>query len=170
MPGPSRILFDASRRDDISLVRDIVLRRLRKEPQWNVLATTDEGFNRYLEFSSYAERARFDELLQQVAWELVVSGILAPGSNFHYLSAGFPNFRVSDYGRKVLSSERAIPQDPDSYLSEIRTSGTNCVDAVAFSYIEEALCCFARGCYTSSVLLLGVAAEAVILKVCDLIV
>lgn len=37
-------------------------------------------------------------------------------------------------------------------------------------YIEEALCCFARGCFTASVLLLGVAAEAVVLNACELIV
>ena len=37
-------------------------------------------------------------------------------------------------------------------------------------YVEEALCCFSRGCSTASVLLLGVAAEAVVFKTCELIV
>jgi hypothetical protein len=63
-----------------------------------------------------------------------------------------------------------IPHDPDGYLAEIRGVGNTCVDAVAIGYIEKALCCFARGCYTASVLLLGVAAEAVVLKACELIV
>jgi hypothetical protein len=81
-----------------------------------------------------------------------------------------PFFSITEFGRKVLAEERATPHDPDGYLAEIRTAGEHCVDAVAVGYVEEALSCFTRGCYTASVLLLGVAAEAVVLKACDLIV
>jgi hypothetical protein len=98
------------------------------------------------------------------------AGVIAPGIGLHSSGANLPFFSITDFGREVLLAGRAIPHDPDGYLAEIRVRGKTCVDAVAAGYIEEALCCFARSCYTASVLLLGVAAEAVILKACELIV
>jgi hypothetical protein len=34
-------------------------------------------------------------------------------------------------------------------------------------YVQEALLCFNRGCYTAAVLLLGITAEAVVLKLSE---
>ncbi len=92
----------------------------------------------------------------------------APGNGLHSSGANLPFFSITDFGRVVLLAGRAIPHDPDGYLAESRGAGKTCIDAVAIGYIEEALCCFARGCHTASVLLVGVAAEAVILKACEL--
>jgi len=130
----------------------------------------DHQFDRFLEFPSNNEKRQFDDLLREIIWEFVVTGIITPGNGLNYPQAGLPHFSISEFGRKVLAEERAIPHDPDGYLAEIRTAGEHCVDGVAVGYVEEALSCFTRGCYTASVLLLGVAAEAVVLKACDLIV
>lgn len=171
MGTPSRIRFDDSHKDDIGLVREIFLRRLREEGnRWTQFGQHDEGFDRLLEFPSVKEKNRFDDLLRQVIWEFIVSGVIAPGNGLHTSGANLPFFTITDFGHKVLSAGRAIPQDPDGYLAEIRVAGKTSVDAVVNGYIEEALCCFARGCSTASVLLLGVAAEAVVLKACELIV
>jgi hypothetical protein len=171
MATPSRIKFDDSHKDDIGLVREILLRRLREDGnRWNQFGALDPEFERFLEFPSITEKYRFDELLRQVIWEFIASGVIAPGNGLHYSGANLPFFTITDFGHKVLSAGRAIPQDPDGYLKEISRAGKTCVDAVVSGYIEEALCCFARGCFTASVLLLGVAEEAVVLKVCELIV
>jgi len=171
MATVTRIRFDDSRKNDIGLVREILLRRLREDGSgWTQFGQLDPGFDRFLEFPSVTERWRFDELLRQVIWEFIASGVIAPGNGLHSSGANLPFFSITDFGREVLSAGQAIPHDPDGYLAEIRGAGKTCVDIVAIGYIEEALCCFARGCYTASVLLLGVAAEAVILKACELIV
>jgi hypothetical protein len=171
MATSTRIKFDDSRTDDIALVREILLRRLREDgSRWNQFGQLDPGFDRFLEFPSNTEKWQFDELLRQVIWEFIVSGVIAPGNGLHSGGANLPFFSITNFGHEVLSAGRAIPHDPDGYLAEIHGAGRTCVDAVATGYIEEALCCFARGCYTASVLLLGVAAEAVILKAFELIV
>jgi hypothetical protein len=171
MATQSKIIFDDSHKDDIGLVREIFLRRLREDGQrWNQFGQLDQEFDRFLQFPSTAQKWRFDGLLREVIWEFVASGVIAPGNGLHSSGANLPFFSITDYGNKVLAAERAIPHDPDGYLAEIRGSGKNCVDTVAIGYIEEALRCFTRSCYTASVLLLGVAAEAVVLRVCELIV
>src|SRR6266481_5151979 len=171
MATPSRIKFDDSHKDDIGLVREIFLRRLREEgSRWTQCGQHDPGFESFLEFPSVQDRNRFDDLLRQIIWEFIVSGVIAPGIGLHSSGVNLPFFTITDFGHEVLSAERAIPQDPDGYIAEIRSAGKTCVDPVAIGYIEEALRCFSRGCYTASVLLLGVAAEEVVLKACELIV
>jgi hypothetical protein len=171
MATASRVKFDESHKDDIGLVREIFLRRLREDgSRWSQFGTLDPEFERFLEFPSAKEKYRFDDLLRQVIWEFIVQGVIAPGNGFNYSGANIRFFTVTDFGHKVLSAGRVIPQDPDGYLAEIRAAGKTCADPVVAGYIEEALCCFARGCWTASVLLLGVAAEAVVLKACELIV
>lgn len=171
MATATRIRFDSSRKDDIGLVREVLFRRLREDgSRWSQFGQLDPEFERFLEFPSVTEKWRFDELLRQVIWEFVASGVIAPGNGLHSSGANLPFFSITEFGREVLSAGRAIPHDPDGYLAEIRGAARSCVDAVAIGYIEEALSCFARGCYTASVLLLGVAAEAVVLKACELIV
>jgi hypothetical protein len=170
MPTASRIKFDDSHKDDIGLVREVLLRRLRVDGnRWTQFGQLDPEFDRFLEFPSTTEKWRFDELLRQVIWEFIVAGIIAPGNGLHSSGANLPFFSITDFGRVVLSAERAIPHDPDGYLAEIHRMGKTCVDAVVNGYIQEALCCFSRGCFAASVLLLGVAAEAVV-KACELIV
>jgi hypothetical protein len=167
----TRIKFDNSRRDNIGLVREILLRRLREDgADWHQFKPHDQGFDRFLEFPSGSERSRFEDLLRQVIWELVATGVIAPGNDLDYRTTNIPYFSITDYGRTVLSAGQVIPHDPDGYLVEIREAGKACVDIVALGYIQEALCCFTRGCHTASVLLLGVAAEAVILKICEILV
>ena len=170
MATVTRVRFDNSRKDDIGLVREVLLRRLREDGSaWTQFRSLDHEFERFLEFPSNNEKGQFDDLLREIIWEFVVTGIITPGNGLSTSQAGLPHFSITEFGRKVLAEERAIPHDPDGYLAEIRTAGEHCVDVVAVGYVEEALSCFTRGCYTASVLLLGVAAEAVVLKACDLI-
>ena len=77
-----------------------------------------------------------------------------------------PFFRVTDYGKKVLEAERFVAHDPAGYLDEIRAVSTKSVGRASLPYLEEALRCFTSGCHLASVLLLGVAAEAVFLSLC----
>src|ERR1700719_2683301 len=171
MATTTRIKFDNSRKDDVGLVREVLLRRLRADGSgWTQFGQLEPGFERCLEFPSATEKWRFDELLRQVIWEFVAAGVIAPGNGLHSSGANLPFFSNTEFGREVLAAGRTIPHDPDGYLAEVPGTAKACVDAVAIGYIEEALCCFARGCYTASVLLLGVAAEAVVLKACELIV
>ena len=77
-----------------------------------------------------------------------------------------PWFRVTDYGKRVLAEERFIQHDPTGYLESLRDIAEQTVGEVSLAYVEEALRCFATGCNTACVLLLGIAAEATFLELC----
>src|SRR5215469_2716095 len=119
MTSVTRIKFDDSHKNDIGLVREILLRRLREDgSHWNQFGQHDSGFERLVEFPSVALRSRFDELLRQVIWELIVAGVIAPGNGLHYNGANLPFFSITEFGREVLAAGRSIPHDPNGYLAE----------------------------------------------------
>jgi hypothetical protein len=52
-----RIKFDDSHRDDIGLVREIFLRRLREDgDRWTQFGQLDPEFERFVEFPSVTEK------------------------------------------------------------------------------------------------------------------
>jgi hypothetical protein len=167
--GDGRIIFDDANINDIDLVRSVLLRRLREDTNWSQVGQEDANFDRYIEFPSRKHRLRFDELENQILWELISQGLLIPGTGLGGGVHGpnLPHFRITDYGRQVLAAGKIIPHDPTSNLTELGHAGPFCVDHVSMGYVQEALLCFNRGCYTAAVLLLGIAAEAVVLKLCE---
>ena len=168
MDKTTEIKFDGSRKDDLGRAREVLLCYLRdlNPDAINQFGQTDPVFDRYVEFGSPADKHRLDERLRQVLWEFIVNGVIVPGNGLHTHGVTLPFFSISNFGRDVLRATGPIPHDPDGYLNEV--GGKTCLDDVGIGYVEEALCCFARGCYTASVLLLAVGAEAVALKVCEL--
>jgi hypothetical protein len=166
-----QIVFGDGQKDDINLVKEVFLQRLREDPSWSQVNEYDEGFGRYLSFPNATYQQQFSRLANEVFWELIGLGIVIPGSQFGGSTAGanLPHFRVTQYGKRVLAAGRPIPHDPEGYLKEVRASAPSCVGEVALGYLEEALRCFSRQCYTACVLLIGVAAEAAFLDLCELV-
>lgn len=163
-----RIRFDDAKLNDIDLVRGVFLRRLREDRTWKQVGD-DTNLDQYVEFPSREHRVRFEELENQILWELISQGVLIPGNVWGggTSEANLPWFRITDYGRRVIAAGKIIPHEPTSYLSELRNAGPFCVDDVSMGYVQEALLCFNRGCYTAAVLLLGIAAEAIVLKLSE---
>jgi hypothetical protein len=124
-------------------VRALFLRRLRDQPAgWQQINHHNErSFGGYAEFPMDRDWRAFNELADEVVWDLIAQGIIMPGSvgggsNLH--SASLPHFRVTSYGRLVLKAGNAIPQDAQGYLDELRASGKECLDSIAQGYVEEA--------------------------------
>jgi hypothetical protein len=100
-------------------------------------------------------------------WQLVTQGVITPGMDSSNLT--LPFFRITDYGKDVLETERFGPHDPTGYLLGVKNSAKTVVGEVAITYIEEALRCFDTGCQLAAILILGVAAESVFLQLCKVI-
>lgn len=155
--------------DNLELVRQIVLRRLKDDTSWNQFDyqwdTRHTG--QYVTYENSQLNTRFIVLVIEVMWQLIMQGVITPGMNAANLS--LPWFRVTSYGKMVLETERFIPHDPSGYLDGVREVAGTTVGQAALTYLEEALRCFTSGCHLASVLLLGVAAEAVFLRLCGVI-
>ena len=99
------------------------------------------GYIEYIGDSNLARR-RAEMLAQDVFWELVIQGVLAPGYNT--ANPNLPHFHRTEYGEKVLAEEKFIPHDPDGFLRQFQSELPN-ADATVTAYLAESLDCFARG-------------------------
>ena len=162
-------IFRQSDVTNLEYVRHIVLNRLKSDPSWNYFDYNwDESKGgQFVRFENSGLRRHFIVLVQEIMWQLMIQGVITPGKDSSNLN--LPWFRITDYGQEVLKTGRFIPHDQARYLDEIRrVCGIN-INNVTLSYLEESLRCFNSGCHVASVLLLGIAAECVVLNLANII-
>lgn len=97
--------------------------------------------------------------LQELFWELIIQGIITPGSDWS--NPNLPFFRVTDYGKRCLQDNSVLPHDYGTYLQAIQDA-TASTDAIFLLYLAESVQAFNKGLYISSVVNLGVASERLI--------
>ncbi len=159
----NKISFSANEEGGYELVRTIMLERLRRDNNWQQLNSYDPGFDPYVEYIGNS-RTKLLVLLQDVFWEFIIQGIIAPGSNLS--NPNLPWFHITEYGRKVLGSGELLPHDPTNYLQRFRED-VGAVDSTVEAYVSESLNCFIKGNHIASVVMLGVASERAFLLLCD---
>src|SRR5581483_1042692 len=79
---------------------------------------------------------------------------------------GFPWFTMTAYGVECVKSGELLPFDPNGYLVSLQGRVTG-LDSVTMTYLREAISTFNRDFYLSASVALGVAAEALILRMID---
>jgi hypothetical protein len=137
---------------DKQTLRPFVLEILKKTPQTHFHAIEND-LRKLTE--SYE---RHDVLtLQEVLWELLVQGVLAPGKNS--LNLNLPFVHITDYGAHCLEDGRILAHDTDGYIEQlIRRMGRD-LDDVVIQSTRGALAVFQTGNWTSAVIVLSRAAE-----------
>lgn len=165
MPEPP--VFTQDDVDNLELVRQIIVNRLKQDAGWDSFAPHcwDENAADWVIIALPSLRTRFIELANEVMWQLIIQGVISPGRDSY--SIGPPFFHITSYGREVLQSEHVPPHDPTGYMKRLRELSRTAVTDVAIAYVEEALRCFMGGCPIAATLLLGVAAESVVLGLLD---
>ncbi len=90
-------------------------------------------------------------------WELVLEGVYTPGGRVH--QTDFASFCVTEHGRKCFEAGELAPHDPDDYMKRLK-SMCPVIDLSTLVYVEEALCTFKARRFLSAVVMIGVAAES----------
>jgi hypothetical protein len=161
----NRIPFDVTN-PDFALLRQVILDRLRAEPDWKQMDTTGEGLLRYIELTPArpTDRRDFVFMAHEVFWDLMREGVVAPGADGSNLQ--LPHFHVTQYGRKVLAHDEYVAHEPTGYITLLqqRVSPT---DPTVLAYVGESLNTFAGGNLVASTVMLGVAAERVFDLLCE---
>jgi hypothetical protein len=137
----SKIPFDPER-PNAEAVRQIVITRLKNDPNWCQLDSPEEGFDPYVEYIGQRHHGTLAFQVCEVFWQLMVEGILAPGMDSANMK--FPWFHRTEYGKTVLQSEVPTPHDPTGYLDRLSQSIQN-LDSTVFAYLSESLACFRKG-------------------------
>lgn len=108
-----------------------------------------------------------DQLADEVFWDLFRQGIITLGLNRS--NQGFPWFRVSSFGKKVLEqNEPYFFHDLSSYEAAIRKV-VPAIDDTIMLYAKEAKQAYMSGCLLSATVMIGVATEGAFLKMLDAI-
>lgn len=159
-----KIPFDAST-VNIDAVRQIILDRLRSERgNWTQLDPTGDGFQEYAALDGPRARRVLLFHSQQIYVELMVHGIIAPGSDDS--NTKLPFFHITEYGTAVLDSLPSSPYFPAKYLSDLNQQLPG-ADPTVLAYLGESLETFERGNHIAATVMLGIAAERVFLLLCD---
>jgi len=104
--------------------------------------------------------------LQRLVWELIHQSILMQGKDSN--NPLWPWISVTPYGRKILGEEGPTPYEPNEYLRTALETA-NSINPVIMLYLNEAIQAFRRGLYLSSAVMLGVASEAALEGLSDVL-
>jgi len=145
---------------DKASLRPLVLDVLRKTPQTHVHAIETEIRKRTDDYE------RHDVLsLQEILWELLVQGVLAPGKNS--LNPSLPFVHVTEFGASCLEDETVLVHDPDGYVADLELRCGDAADPDLVETTREALLAYLAGRYPSSVVMLGRSAEILVERLAD---
>ena len=108
----------------------------------------------------------FEQAVLTLFYDLFRNGHLAWGHNFNNTDPPFCH--VTDQGRKTLEHLSRDPANPDGYLNHLTNQGG--VNAIAFSYVEEALKTYNASCFKAAAVMIGAASESIILDIRDEVV
>ena len=137
---------------DKATLRPYIFEILKKTPQTHFHAIEND-LRKVVE--SYD---RHDVLtLQEILWELLVQGVLAPGKNS--LNLNLPFVHLTEYGSQCLEDGRILAHDPDRYVEKLIEAAGEGMDDFVLHSVREALVVFISGSWASAVILLARVAE-----------
>lgn len=146
---------------DKATLRPVVLEILKTSPQTHLHAIENEVRRRREEYQ------RHDALLlQEIVWELLVQGVLAPGKNS--LNLHLPFVHVTELGAEILQSGEASIYDPDGYMHRWAAVVGSSIDGVE-RIVREALTVFLAGSHVAAVALLAHATEILFDRIADVL-
>ena len=97
--------------------------------------------------------------------ELFRTGYLAWGYNIS--NPNPPFFHLTAQGHQALAQLSRDPGNPDGYLRHVYSASV--LNAIAKSYLEEGLRCYVASLYKAAAVMVGAAAERMILELRDLL-
>jgi hypothetical protein len=92
-----------------------------------------------------------------IVWDLIIEGILRPGTGPSGTEFDLPYIHVTEFGKAALQGN-VTPYDPNGYLRNLNEKVPN-ADPVIVKYIAESAETLRRNCFLSSTVTLGCASE-----------
>lgn len=99
--------------------------------------------------------------------DLFRTGLLSWGVNL--MNPNPPHLHLTDRGRKALEHATRDPSNPAGYLRHLENLDVT-LNSTAKSYVVEALDCYVAGLYKAAAVMIGAAAESIILELRDAVV
>lgn len=151
---------------------------LRREPPeqykglMNIVAKslTDQGFTSGVEYNETYGSGRLKELTErrfrEEVWDLIAAGVLVPGRD--QSNDQWPWLSLTEPGRELVEQQDPSPADPAGFVAAVDEIIPG-EDQRVLLYLREAVGAFNRRLYVATTVMLGVAAEGLILRLAEAI-
>jgi hypothetical protein len=143
-------------------IRDVLLAEIQaRQPRTQIDPTLQQAS--VLDAAAGKLGARHNQDLEQALlteWgELFRTGLVAWGLNLS--NPNPPFFHITDRGRQAFENWTRDPSNPAGYLRHL--DSITKLDTVALSYLTEGLHCYAAGFFRAAAVMVGAAAERIVL-------
>jgi len=108
----------------------------------------------------YSIQKQDEDKVREIIWDFIVQRVVTIGN---YNGDSWPWLSLTEYGKKALTSELPIPNDPSGYLNRIKKEIPD-LDYVIEVYLMESLKTFNINQLLSSTITLGCASEKALLE------
>jgi len=99
----------------------------------------------------------------EILWNFIIGGVIS--TNFYNQALqNDTNFFVTEYGKKVLNDLAPSPFDHEGFLRDL----SGLINQETSFYLIQSLECFNKSLYVPSAIMLGVAAENIILEISEI--
>jgi hypothetical protein len=143
-------------------IREVLLQEIEAQSQTYTGGTLQQ--NSVLEAAARKLRGYEDAAILTQWSELFRTGLIAWG--FNLSNPNPPCFHLTGRGRQALENATRDPSNPAGYLRHQGSIAT--LNSVAMSYLTEGLDCYVAGLFKAAAVMVGGAAESVILDLRDL--
>lgn len=107
-----------------------------------------------------------EQIVLTVWYDLFRTGVLSPGLNLS--NPNLPFCHLTAQGTAAMAQLSRDPANPAGYLAHLRSIGA--INAVAMSYTTEGLAVYSAACYRATAVMVGCAAESLVLEIRDALV
>jgi hypothetical protein len=111
-------------------------------------------------------KLELEQAILTVWYDLFRNGLIAPGVNLN--ARNLPQCHLTSAGREMLKHVSRDPSNPVGYMEYLRHQGP--IGEIALSYVEEALHTYNSNCFKAAAVMIGAAAERLVLDVRDALV
>ena len=150
---------------DGNRIRQVILDIVDKQSRSSHLETASV-LRQTLDTLGLQGNTKTQQALLTIWHDLFRTGHLAWGLDF--ANPNPPFCHVTEQGRRALQNLSRDPANPDGYLAHISQMGT--LNEVAKSYLQEALKTYNSDCSKATAVMIGAAAESLILEIRDTLI
>lgn len=108
---------------------------------------------------NYPLQKRDENRVREILWDLIIERVLTIGD---YHNDSWPHLSLTEYGEKVIKSNKPVPNDTSEYLKRIKKEIPE-LDSVIETYLSESVRTYNINQLLSSTITLGCASEKALL-------
>ena len=147
---------------DMHRIRQVILETVERQSPGSNLQTANI-LHTALDTLGLQRNIQIEQTMLSIWHDLFRTGYLAWGLNFS--NPGPPHCHVTEQGRRTLRNLTRDPANPAGYLAHLTAVTT--LNPIAQSYLDEALKTYNMDSYKSAAVMIGAAAESMILELRD---